>query len=141
MVFLWNHGYCELQQLIQHQGQYILQSSDRGKNQNIIQYLLSDYQPGIYLLEEVLQEDNGSQISQKLSYTGRAFLLTHRLFKHPLSWMLLYLWLKMKDKGFTLWFTGLSGSVDTPRSKETGIVNPLGISNFTSGKGISAQYH
>ena len=110
MVFLWNHGYCELQQLIQHQGQYILQSSDRGKNQNIIQYLLSDYQPGIYLLEEVLQEDNGSQISQKLSYTGRAFLLTHRLFKHPLSWMLLYLWLKMKDKGFTLWFTGLSGS-------------------------------
>ncbi len=55
MVFLWNHGYCELQQLIQHQGQYILQSSDRGKNQNIIQYLLSDYQPGIYLLEEVLQ--------------------------------------------------------------------------------------
>ncbi|MBS3030672.1 MAG: AAA family ATPase (plasmid) [Dolichospermum sp. DET50] len=67
-VFLWNPGYCELQQLIQHQGQYILQSSDRGKNQNIIQYLLSDYQPGIYLLEGVLQENNGSQISQKLSY-------------------------------------------------------------------------
>ena len=67
-VFLWNPGYCELQQLIQHQGQYILQSSDRGKNQNIIQYLLSDYQPGIYLLEGVLQEKESSQISQKLSY-------------------------------------------------------------------------
>lgn len=67
-VFLWNPGYCELQQLIQHQSQYILQPTDRGKNQDILEYLLTDYQPGIYLLEGMLQEDEGSKISQKLSY-------------------------------------------------------------------------
>ncbi|MBD2695011.1 ATP-binding protein [Anabaena catenula] len=67
-VFLWNPGYCELQQLIQHQGQYILQPTDRGKNQDILEYLLTDYQPGIYLLEGMLQQDEGSKISQKLSY-------------------------------------------------------------------------
>lgn len=67
-VFLWNPGYCELQQLIQHQCQYILQPTDRGKNHDIIQYLLTDYQPGIYLLEGMLQQDENSKISQKLSY-------------------------------------------------------------------------
>ncbi|MEH2216095.1 MAG: AAA family ATPase [Nostoc sp.] len=67
-IFVWNPGYCGLQQLIQHQGQYILQSTDRGKNGDIIQYLLFDYQPGIYLLEGVLNEDDGSKISQKRSY-------------------------------------------------------------------------
>ncbi|OYD88031.1 AAA family ATPase [Nostoc sp. 'Peltigera membranacea cyanobiont' 213] len=67
-VFVWNPGYCGLQQLIQHQGQYILQSTDRGKDTDTIQYLLQDYQPGIYLLEGVLNEDDGSKISQKRSY-------------------------------------------------------------------------
>lgn len=67
-VFVWNPGYCGLQQLIQHQGQYILQSTDRGKDGDIIQYLLEGYQPGIYLLEGVLNEDEGSKISQKRSY-------------------------------------------------------------------------
>jgi len=67
-VFVWNPGYCGLQQLIQHQGQYILQSTDRGKDGDIIQYLLFDYQPGIYLLEGVLNEGDGSKISQKCSY-------------------------------------------------------------------------
>lgn len=36
-VFVWNPGYCGLQQLIQHQGQYILQSTNRGKDGDIIQ--------------------------------------------------------------------------------------------------------
>jgi hypothetical protein len=67
-IFVWNPGYCRLQQLIQHQGQYILQSTDRGKDGDIIQYLLFDYQPGIYLLEGVLNEGDGSKISQKFSY-------------------------------------------------------------------------
>lgn len=67
-VFVWNPGYCGLQQLIQHQSQYILQSTDRGKDGDIIQYLLEEYQPGIYLLEGVLNEDDGSKISQKRSY-------------------------------------------------------------------------
>ncbi|WP_375467015.1 AAA family ATPase [uncultured Nostoc sp.] len=67
-VFVWNPGYCGLQQLIQHQGQYILQSTDRGKDGDIIQYLLEEYQPGIYLLEGMLNEDDGSKISQKRSY-------------------------------------------------------------------------
>jgi hypothetical protein len=67
-VFLWNPGYSELQQLIQHQGVYILQSTGRGKNTDILQYLLEDYQPGIYLLEAVLQENDGNKISQKTCY-------------------------------------------------------------------------
>ncbi|BDI20854.1 ATPase AAA (plasmid) [Nostoc cf. commune SO-36] len=67
-VFVWNPGYCRLQQLIHHQGQYILQSTDRGKDGDIIQYLLEEYQPGIYLLEGVLNERDGSKISQKCSY-------------------------------------------------------------------------
>lgn len=67
-VFVWNPGYCGLQQLIQHQGQYILQSTDRGKDGDIIQYLLEEYQPGIYLLEGVLNQGDGSKISQKRSY-------------------------------------------------------------------------
>ncbi|BAZ02963.1 AAA ATPase central domain-containing protein (plasmid) [Tolypothrix tenuis PCC 7101] len=67
-VFVWNPGYCGLQQLIRHQGQYILQSTDRGKDWDIIQYLLEEYQPGIYLLEGVLNESDGSKISQKCSY-------------------------------------------------------------------------
>jgi len=67
-VFVWNPGYCGLQQLIQDQGQYILQSTDRGKDGDIIQYLLFDYQPGIYLLEGVLNEGDSSKISQKCSY-------------------------------------------------------------------------
>ncbi|MDF5708208.1 MAG: hypothetical protein PUP90_11125, partial [Nostoc sp. S4] len=67
-VFVWNPGYCGLQKLIHHQDQYILQSTDRGKNGDIIQYLLEEYQPGIYLLEGVLNEDDGSKISQKRSY-------------------------------------------------------------------------
>jgi hypothetical protein len=67
-VFVWNPGYCGLQQLIQHQSQYILQSTDSGKDGDIIQYLLEEYQPGIYLLEGVLNEDDGSKISQKRSY-------------------------------------------------------------------------
>ncbi|MEH1938088.1 MAG: hypothetical protein V7L14_31175 [Nostoc sp.] len=67
-VFVWNPGYCGLQKLIHHQGQYILQSTDRGKNGDIIQYLLEEYQPGIYLLEGVLNEGDGSKISQKCSY-------------------------------------------------------------------------
>ncbi|MBC6429937.1 AAA family ATPase [Nostoc sp. HG1] len=67
-VFVWNPGYCGLQKLIQHQGQYILQSTDRGKDGDIIQYLLEEYQPGIYLLEGVLNEGDGSKISQKRSY-------------------------------------------------------------------------
>jgi hypothetical protein len=67
-VFVWNPGYCGLQQLIQHQGQYILQSTDKGKDGDIIQYLLFDYQPGIYLLEGVLNEGDASKISQKRSY-------------------------------------------------------------------------
>ncbi|BAY95583.1 MULTISPECIES: AAA family ATPase [unclassified Tolypothrix] len=67
-VFVWNPGYCRLQQLIRHQSQYILQSTDRGKKGDIIQYLLEEYQPGIYLLEGVLNESDGSKISQKCSY-------------------------------------------------------------------------
>jgi ATP-dependent 26S proteasome regulatory subunit len=67
-VFLWNPGYCGLQQLIENQGQYILQPTERGKNQDILQYLLADYQPGIYLLEGILTEDENRKISQKLSY-------------------------------------------------------------------------
>ena len=67
-VFVWNPGYCGLQKLIHHQGQYILQSTDRGKNGDIIQYLLEEYQPGIYLLEGVLNESDGSKISHKCSY-------------------------------------------------------------------------
>lgn len=67
-VFVWNPGYCGLQQLIHHQGQYILQSTDKGKNGEIIQYLLEEYQPGIYFLEGVLSEDDGSKISQRGSY-------------------------------------------------------------------------
>jgi hypothetical protein len=67
-VFVWNPGYCGLQQLIHHQGQYILQSTDRGKDGDIIQYLLEEYQPGIYLLEGVLNQGDGSKISQKCSY-------------------------------------------------------------------------
>jgi ATP-dependent 26S proteasome regulatory subunit len=67
-VFVWNPGYCGLQQLIHHQGQYILQSTDRGKDGDIIQYLLEEYQSGIYLLEGMLNKDDGSKISQKCSY-------------------------------------------------------------------------
>ncbi|QMS86187.1 AAA family ATPase (plasmid) [Nostoc edaphicum CCNP1411] len=67
-VFVWNPGYCGLQQLIQHQGQYILQSTDRGKDGDIIQYLLEEYQSGIYLLEGMLNEGDTSKISQKCSY-------------------------------------------------------------------------
>lgn len=67
-VFVWNPGYCGLQQLIQHQGQYILQSTDRGKDGDIIQYLLEEYQSGIYLLEGMLNEGDASKISQKCSY-------------------------------------------------------------------------
>lgn len=67
-VFVWNPGYCRLQQLIHHQGQYILQSTDRGKDGDIIQYLLEEYQLGIYLLEGVINQDDGSKISQKCSY-------------------------------------------------------------------------
>lgn len=67
-IFVWNPGCCGLQQLIQHQGQYILQSTDRGKDGDIIQYLLEEYQPGIYLLEGMLNEGDGSKISQKCSY-------------------------------------------------------------------------
>lgn len=67
-VFVWNPGYCGLQQLIKHQGQYILQPTDRGKDGDIIQYLLKEYQPGIYLLEGMLNEGDASKISQKCSY-------------------------------------------------------------------------
>ncbi|OYD89694.1 AAA family ATPase [Nostoc sp. 'Peltigera membranacea cyanobiont' 210A] len=67
-VFVWNPGYCGLQQLIKHQGQYILQPTDRGKDGDIIQYLLEEYQPGIYLLEGMLNEGDASKISQKCSY-------------------------------------------------------------------------
>ncbi|WDD36323.1 AAA family ATPase (plasmid) [Nostoc sp. UHCC 0926] len=67
-VFVWNPGYCGLQQLIKHQDQYILQPTDRGKDGDIIQYLLEEYQPGIYLLEGVLNEGDASKISQKCSY-------------------------------------------------------------------------
>ncbi|MFH7025242.1 MAG: AAA family ATPase [Heteroscytonema crispum UTEX LB 1556] len=66
-VFVWNPGYCGLQQLIHHQDQYILQLTDRSKNGDIIQYLLEEYQPGIYLLEGMLNEGD-SKISQKCSY-------------------------------------------------------------------------
>lgn len=67
-VFVWNPGYCGLQQLIKHQDQYILQPTDRGKDGDIIQYLLEEYQPGIYLLEGMLNEGDASKISQKCSY-------------------------------------------------------------------------
>ncbi|MHC5820579.1 MAG: ATP-binding protein [Nostoc sp.] len=67
-VFVWNPGYCGLQKLIHHQGQYILQSTDRGKDGDIIQYLLEEYQLGIYLLEGVLNQGDASKISQKFSY-------------------------------------------------------------------------
>ncbi|QLE52831.1 AAA family ATPase (plasmid) [Nostoc sp. C057] len=67
-VFVWNPGYCGLQKLIQHQGHYILQSTDRGKDGDIIQYLLEEYQSGIYLLEGMLNQGDASKISQKCSY-------------------------------------------------------------------------
>jgi ATPase family associated with various cellular activities (AAA) len=67
-VFVWNPGYCGLQQLIKHQDQYILQPTDRGKDGDIIQYLLEEYQSGIYLLEGILNESDASKISQKCSY-------------------------------------------------------------------------
>jgi hypothetical protein len=67
-VFVWNPGYSELQHLIEHQGQYLLQPTGRSKETDIIEYLVSDYQPGIYLLEGLLNEVDSSQISQKRNY-------------------------------------------------------------------------
>ncbi|TVP59640.1 MAG: AAA family ATPase [Nodularia sp. (in: Bacteria)] len=67
-VFVWNPGYCGLQQLIQYQEQYILQPTNRGKNGDIIQYLLEEYQPGIYLLEGLLNQGDGNKISNKRAY-------------------------------------------------------------------------
>ncbi|NJL38798.1 MAG: hypothetical protein HC899_20185 [Leptolyngbyaceae cyanobacterium SM1_4_3] len=53
-MYVWNPGYSTLQQLVAPQEQIILQSTTQTVEQDILQFLLEQSKPGIYLLEEVL---------------------------------------------------------------------------------------
>jgi hypothetical protein len=53
-VYVWNPGYSTLQQLVAPQEQIILQSPTQTIKQDILQFLLEQPKPGIYLLEGVL---------------------------------------------------------------------------------------
>ena len=66
-VYVWNPGYSTLQQLIGPQGQTILQSTTQTIEQDILQFLLEQPKPGIYLLEGVLNT-TVAQMSQQRCY-------------------------------------------------------------------------
>jgi hypothetical protein len=66
-VYVWNPGYSAIQQLVSDRGQYILQPTERSIEEDILQALLQESEPGIYLLEGVLH-NNTDQLSQALCY-------------------------------------------------------------------------
>jgi hypothetical protein len=66
-VYVWNPGFSTLQQLIAPQGQTILQSTTQTIEQDILQFLLEQPKPGIYLLEGVLNS-TVAEMSQQRCY-------------------------------------------------------------------------
>jgi hypothetical protein len=66
-VYLWNPGFSTLQQLVAPQGQTILQPTTQTIEQDILQFLLEQPKPGIYLLEGVLNS-TVAEMSQQRCY-------------------------------------------------------------------------
>lgn len=66
-VYVWNPGFSTLQQLRAPQGQTILQSTTQTIEQDILQFLLEQPNPGIYLLEGVLNS-TVAEMSQQRCY-------------------------------------------------------------------------
>ena len=66
-VYVWNPGYSTLQQLVAPQEQIILQSTTQTVEQDILQFLLEQPKPGIYLLEGVLHS-TVAEMSQPRCY-------------------------------------------------------------------------
>lgn len=66
-VYVWNPGYSTLQQLVAPQEQIILQSTTQTVEQDILQLLLEQPKPGIYLLEGVLNS-TVAEMSQQRCY-------------------------------------------------------------------------
>ncbi|MDX2239227.1 MAG: AAA family ATPase [Leptolyngbyaceae cyanobacterium bins.302] len=66
-VYVWNPGFSTLQQLMAPQGQMILQSTTQTIEQDILQFLLEQSKPGIYLLEGVLNS-TVAEMSQQRCY-------------------------------------------------------------------------
>jgi hypothetical protein len=66
-VYVWNSGFSTLQQLMAPQGQIIMQSTTQPIEQDILQFLLEQPKPGIYLLERVL-DSTVAEMSQQRCY-------------------------------------------------------------------------
>ncbi|NJL55742.1 hypothetical protein HC928_11505 [bacterium] len=66
-VYVWNPGYSALQQLVAPQGKLILQPTTQTIEQDILQSLLDQPEPGIYLLEGVLNS-TVAEMSQQRCY-------------------------------------------------------------------------
>ncbi|MBW4474596.1 MAG: AAA family ATPase [Stenomitos rutilans HA7619-LM2] len=66
-VYVWNPGFSTLQQLVAPQGSLILQPTTQMIEQDILQSLLDQPEPGIYLLEGVLNS-TVAEISQQRCY-------------------------------------------------------------------------
>ncbi|MBW4581987.1 MAG: AAA family ATPase [Tildeniella nuda ZEHNDER 1965/U140] len=66
-VYVWNPGYSTLQQLVELHGRLILQPTTQTIEQDILQSLLDQPEPGIYLLEGVLNS-TVAEMSQQRCY-------------------------------------------------------------------------
>jgi hypothetical protein len=68
-VFFWNPGCSTLRQVVEQNRTWILQATNLGENElDILQYLLEQDQPGIYLLQGVLEFDGAGQMNQRRLY-------------------------------------------------------------------------
>ncbi len=93
-VYVWNPGYSTLQQLVAQTGETTLQSTTQPIEQDILQFLLDDPRPGIYLLEGVLNS-NGAEISQQRCY--QLLNAYHQTLWNPLPhyWVLLETYIQL----------------------------------------------
>jgi hypothetical protein len=87
-VYVWNPGYSVLQQLVAPQGQLTLQPTTQMIEQDILQSLLDHPEPGIYLLEGVLNS-TVARMSQQCCY--QLLNAYHQAMWNPLPhyWVLL----------------------------------------------------
>jgi len=87
-VYIWNPGYSVLQQLVELHGRLILQPTTQTIEQDILQSLLDQPEPGIYLLEGVLNSTVAGMSQQRCYQLLNAY---HQTLWNPLPhyWVLL----------------------------------------------------
>jgi hypothetical protein len=87
-VYVWNPGFSTLQQLVAPQGSLILQPTTQMIEQDILQSLLDQPEPGIYLLEGVLNSTVAGMSQQRCYQLLNAY---HQALWNPLPhyWVLL----------------------------------------------------